>query len=231
VRAVVSLSGQGLAPAGFRPDTPTERAYLRGVATGLAELAGHHELVVTCGDGPHLDLLMSEGPPPLANPQFDVIRAASEGAVGYLLAQEVRNALAGRPVAWLLTQVRVDPNDAAFRHPDATVGRVIDEEVARNLATHFHWQFRPEGPGWRRVVPAPEPLGVIEAPTVDTLVSAGVVVVCSSGGRRGALSERRSWSSGTRWRGTIRGPCRPRPVSPPRRDSGRRSVPCGRPAL
>ena len=181
MRAVVSV-GDCASIAGELPSTPVERSLLHDAAGALAELAGHHQLVVTYGTGPHLDLLLEQGHDGWLDPQFDVVNAESEAAVGYLLTQELRNQLPKERVALLLTQVRVDPNDPEFLRPTARVGPIVDENHARDRAASLRWLFEPEGVGWRRAVPSPEPLAVVESDTVALLLSAGVMVVCSGGG-------------------------------------------------
>ena len=106
----------------------------------------------------------------------------SEAATGYLLTQELRNELAQGRVALLLTQVRVDPNDPAFRHLTGLVGPLIDEEQVRRLANLRRWAFRRQPAGWRLAVPEPEPLAVVETDTISLLLEAGVLVVCGGGG-------------------------------------------------
>jgi carbamate kinase len=183
MRVVVCISGQGLAQRGLEADTPTERRYVSEVAGLLADIADCHQLLVTHGDQPHLDFLLSDGAGDGLSPQFDIVNAESQGAVGYLLAQDLQNALLPkRRVAALLVQVLVAPDDEAFSHPSALVGPRFGEKRARQLAARLHWSFRPDAGGWRRVVPEPCPLAVVEAVTIEALLSAGVVVVCGAAG-------------------------------------------------
>ena len=141
-------------------------------------------MIVTHGNGPQVGLLALQGeaytqvePYPL-----DVLGAESEGMIGYLLDQELVNALGGRGVATLLTQVIVDVEDPAFAHPTKFIGPVYDRETAEQLAVERGWHVAPDGPHWRRVVPSPEPRSIVELPTIKLLVEAGVLVVCVGGG-------------------------------------------------
>ena len=102
--------------------------------------------------------------------------------IGYLLEQELRNALPGRDVATLLTQVVVDASDPAFRAPTKPIGPVYAEEEARRLAAERGWTVAPDGKAFRRVVPSPEPRDIVELGTIRLLVEAGVLVVCAGGG-------------------------------------------------
>jgi carbamate kinase len=189
VTTVVSV-GDCASVAGEVSSTTLERAHLHDAATALAELARRHHLVVTYGTAPHLELLLGLGPDRWLDPQFDVIAAESEAAIGYLLAQELRNRLPQERVALLLTQVRVDPADPEFLHPTARLGSLVDAQHARDRAASRRWLFEAEAGGWRRLVPSPEPLAVVEADTVTVLLSAGVVVVCSGGGGIPVVADR-----------------------------------------
>jgi carbamate kinase len=102
--------------------------------------------------------------------------------IGYLLDQELVNALGARPVATLLTQVIVDADDPAFRRPTKFIGPVYDRDTAQRLAAERGWSIAADGAHWRRVVPSPEPRAIVELSTIRLLVEAGVLVVCVGGG-------------------------------------------------
>lgn len=184
MRIVAALGGNAL----LRRDEPLEvdvqRRNIARAAAALVPLAHDHELVVTHGNGPQVGLLALQAgaydgvaPYPL-----DVLGAESEGMIGYLLQQELRNALPGRDVATLLTQVVVSETDPAFARPTKPIGPMYDENEARRLAEERGWAIAPDGAGWRRVVASPEPLEIIELETVRILVDAEVLVVCAGGG-------------------------------------------------
>jgi carbamate kinase len=149
-------------------------------AEALAGMAGEHELVVTHGNGPQVGLLalQVEAYPEGGSYPLDVLGAESEGMIGYLLAQGLRNALGAREIATLLTQVVVDPADPAFTTPSKPIGPVYDTDVGPQRG----WTMRPDGSHWRRVVASPEPRSIVELPTIRRLVEAGVLVICTGGG-------------------------------------------------
>jgi carbamate kinase len=182
VRTLVSISDPEPFGVDLADNTGSERRHVREAALALAELAGRHQLVVTYGSAPHLDLLLSWDHIQRYGPDLDVVSAESEAAAGYLLTQELRNELSRERVALLLTQVRVDPNDPAFRRPTHLVGPVMGGRRARRLEQRRHWIFRRQSQGWRQVVPEPEPLAVVEADAIRLLLEAGVIVVCAGGG-------------------------------------------------
>jgi carbamate kinase len=155
------------------------------VAAGaLAALASEHELVITHGNGPQVGLLALQAasyadvePYPL-----DVLGAESEGMIGYLLEQELGNALPGRAIASLLTQTVVDPRDPGFGHPSKPIGPVYGADLARRLARERGWAVALDGAGWRRVVASPAPRSIVELPTIELLLGHDVLVVCAGGG-------------------------------------------------
>jgi len=104
--------------------------------------------------------------------------------IGYLLEQELMNALPGRPAATLLTQVGVDAADPAFAEPSKPIGPVYDERAGKRLAGERGWALAPDGDGdgVRRVVASPEPRAILELATIRLLIGAGVLVVCAGGG-------------------------------------------------
>jgi len=184
MRIVVALGGNALLQRGQRADAAAQRENVVIAVEALAELAAEHEVVVTHGNGPQVGLLALQGeaygqvqPYPL-----DVLGAESEGMIGYMLEQELVNALGGRPVATLLTQVIVDAEDPAFADPTKFIGPVYDRPTSERLAAERGWQVAPDGPHWRRVVPSPLPRSIVELLTIRLLVEAGVLVVCVGGG-------------------------------------------------
>jgi carbamate kinase len=183
-RIVAALGGNALLRRGEPLQAGLQRANVRKAAAALADVAASHEIVVTHGNGPQIGLLALQAaalggiePYPL-----DVLGAESEGMIGYILEQEFRNALPGREVATLLTQVAVDPKDPAFARPTKPIGPVYAEGEARRLAAAHGWTIAPDGAGFRRVVPSPEPLRILELATIRMLIDANLLVICTGGG-------------------------------------------------
>ena len=182
---VVALGGNALIRRGQRADLAVQRANVEVAAGAVAELAREHDVVVTHGNGPQVGLLALQAQAYAAVPPYplDVLGAESEGMIGYLLDQELTNRLdAKRPVATLLTQLIVDADDPAFRRPQKFIGPVYDDTGARQQARERGYTMAADGRYWRRVVPSPEPRGIVELATIRLLVDAGVLVVCVGGG-------------------------------------------------
>ena len=184
MRVVIALGGNALLRRGEPADAATQRRNVTRAVAAIADLAADHEVIVTHGNGPQVGLLALQGDAYAAVAPYplDVLGAESEGMIGYLLDQELVNALGGRPVATLLTQVIVDPNDPAFAKPTKPIGPVYDHESAQRLAAERGWAIAPDGDHHRRVVASPEPRSIVELGTLRLLVGAGVLVVCVGGG-------------------------------------------------
>jgi carbamate kinase len=181
---VAALGGNALLRRGEPLDSEVQRKNLEHACEQLALIAHDHDLVVTHGNGPQIGLLalQSETYRDVRAYPLDVLGAESDGMIGYMLEQELGNRLPNRRVATMLTQVVVEANDPAFRHPTKPIGPVYDERSAKRLATERGWAIAPDGAGWRRVVASPMPRSVVELDTIALLVRAGVVVVCAGGG-------------------------------------------------
>jgi len=184
MRIVIALGGNALLRRGEAADAETQRRNVSVAVAALAEIAESHELVITHGNGPQVGLLALQGDTYVQVPPYplDVLGAESEGMIGYLLDQELVNALGARPVATLLTQVIVAADDPAFEKPTKFIGPVYTNERAQQLAFSRHYAVAADGDHWRRVVPSPEPRAIVELPTIQLLVEAGVLVVCGGGG-------------------------------------------------
>lgn len=185
MRIVVALGGNALLRRGEPMTADNQRDNVRRAASVLAELVGEgHSIVVTHGNGPQVGLLALQAAATSDGGTFplDVLGAESAGMIGYVIEQELGNLLKERLFATLLTQVKVDPHDPAFAHPTKPIGPVYDEAAARKLATERGWRIAPDGDKWRRVVPSPKPLAILEASVISFLVERGVIVICTGGG-------------------------------------------------
>jgi len=111
----------------------------------------------------------------------------TQGAIGYMFLKAIGNELrrrgVDRRVAALVTQTVVDPADAAFAHPTKPVGSFLDDATAHEHAQRLGWHVAEDaGRGWRRVVPSPVPVEIVELQTIRELLEAGVIVVAGGGG-------------------------------------------------
>lgn len=118
---------------------------------------------------------------------LDVCGADSQGAIGYALQQTLQNELVQRgikkPVATVVTQVKVDKNDKAFQNPTKPIGGFMDEAEAKRRHAELGWDVVEDaGRGWRRVVASPIPVEVVEIDSVKALLDTGTVVITVGGG-------------------------------------------------
>lgn len=192
---VVALGGNALLDRSEAPSVAAERRNAERAARAVSRLARGARAVVTHGNGPQVGhiLLRSEAARGLAyEVPLDVAVAESEGEIGYIVQQAIRNRLR-RPAVSLATQVVVDARDPGFARPSKPVGPWLDARAARKLAAAGAAVARGEH-GWRRVVASPRPLRIVEADAVRALLAAGFVVIAAGGGgvpvveRRGLLS-------------------------------------------
>lgn len=102
--------------------------------------------------------------------------------IGYMLMQEFKNQMPDIDVTCMLTQMTVDPQDPAFANPTKPIGPIYQEAEARELAERYHWTVKPDGQHFRRVVPSPQPTGIIEHDAINTLIESGHLVICTGGG-------------------------------------------------
>lgn len=180
---VVALGGNALVEGG-EGTIRDQRRTIRRTAPRLADLSGRgHDLVFTHGNGPQVGqlLLENEESPAPAKP-LDVLVAESQAQIGYLLQQELGTELGGTPVT-VVTQTRVDPDDPAFDEPTKPIGPFYEEAEAARTAFPTTQVTRSDGTtAYRRVVPSPRPIEVVESERIADLVATGRPVVCAGGG-------------------------------------------------
>jgi carbamate kinase len=181
---VIALGGNALIKRSQPPEISIQRQNIKLAAKAIAEVARKHRVVVTHGNGPQVGLLalQAEAYKQVKPYPLDVLDAETEGAIGYLIEQELRNQLPEQQIVTLLTQIEVDPNDPAFARPTKPIGAVYSEKEAKKLAKDRGWAVAPDGNVYRRVVPSPEPKRILELPTIRLLVKVGALVVCAGGG-------------------------------------------------
>lgn len=146
-------------------------------------------MCLTHGNGPQVGNIMIRSEESLGKAYIIPLEVAvgqSEGEIGYLLQQSVVNLLAkegiSRDVVGLLTQVEVDPADPAFKKPQKPVGPFLSRREAEFLRGQGLTIQHEKGRGWRRVVPSPRPIRILESRVVADLVHRGVVVIAAGGG-------------------------------------------------
>lgn len=189
-RVVLALGGNALQKNG-EVTAEAQKAVAEQVGQVVAELADQYEIIIAHGNGPQVgNILVHEEQ--AASPQapampLETAVAMSQGQIGYWLAQAVGNAFAKsgkrRHVATVISQVVVDRADPAFKNPTKPIGQFYSEKTAKQLAKQKGWIVKEDsGRGWRRVVPSPKPIDIVEKQTIKNLVKNGTVVITVGGG-------------------------------------------------
>jgi carbamate kinase len=190
MRVLIALGGNAMiGPDGDATPQAQREAITRAMRHVASVVAAGHEVVLTHGNGPQVGNLLVKNElaaqvvPPVP---LDWCGAQTQGTIGFTMLDALEPALAAasaaRPVAALVTRTLVSAEDPAFAKATKPIGRFLPYEQARPMIEHGEtWEDR-GAKGWRRVVPSPEPLEVLETGTLRTLLGAGYVVVAAGGG-------------------------------------------------
>lgn len=185
---MVALGGNALVGSGEAGTYREQCARARAMAEPVAGLVSSGwQVVLVHGNGPQVGALALQQESARAvvpgQPLFSLV-AMTQGATGSLLTLALRERLGPQPpVVSMVTHTIVHGDDPAFTTPTKPIGPFLDEAEAQQLALERGWTVVDDsGRGWRRVVPSPEPLGLLELATVRALVEIGAVVIASGGG-------------------------------------------------
>ncbi|MEW6524849.1 MAG: carbamate kinase [Bacillota bacterium] len=190
-RLVIALGGNAITRPGDRGTVEEQRRNVAVTCRQVAAIALQgYQVVLTHGNGPQVGniLIQNEEARAVVPPMpLDVCGAQTQGQIGYMIQSELARALmmAGMdlPVVTVVTQVLVDPADPAFLDPAKPIGPFYSENRAKRLMESGGYLIKEDANrGWRRVVPSPEPMGIVEAKAIQLLVESGVVVIASGGG-------------------------------------------------
>ena len=190
-RILITLGGNAILPSRGTGTFEEQCTITRLTMQPIAELVrAGVEVVLSHGNGPIVGniLIRNEAARDQIAPMpLDVCGADSQGGIGYMMQQSLQNELRrqslDRTVATVVTQVVVDERDPAFRRPTKPIGPFYPEERARLLAKEKGWTIVEDaGRGYRRVVPSPQPLEVVEIAAIRGLVDDGVIVIAAGGG-------------------------------------------------
>jgi carbamate kinase len=188
---LIAVGGNSLIRSGEKGTVAEQLANARRTAAAILGLirAGYH-LVITHGNGPQVgaQLLRSErASDQVPGQTLDVCGASSQGEIGYLLMQALSDELAAAglktPVVSLVTQTIVSRDDPAMQHPTKPIGPFYSRSDAEDRHRRLGWQIVEDAArGYRRVVPSPEPIEIVEFAIIRRLMDEGVLVVACGGG-------------------------------------------------
>lgn len=184
-RYVVSLGGNALGN-----NAEEQKKALIKVADAIVDLIiDNNEVAIVHGNGPQVGMinLAFETSKETPNMPFPECGAMSEGYIGYHIQNALYNALkekkVNKTVSTVVTQVLVDPNDPLFLNPSKPIGSFYSKEEAEKIAKEKGYIMKEDaGRGYRRVVPSPLPIDIIEKSAIKALMKDGQVVICAGGG-------------------------------------------------
>jgi carbamate kinase len=188
---LLAIGGNSLIRAGEKGSIAEQVANARRTATEIVGLcAAGYRIVLTHGNGPQVGaaLLRSErGASQVPGHPLDVCDASTQGEIGYILQQaletEMRIAGFNTPVATVLTQSVVSATDPAMQHPTKPIGPFYSRTDAEERKRQFGWEIVEDASrGYRRVVPSPDPIEIVELEVIEDLVNQGVLVIACGGG-------------------------------------------------
>jgi carbamate kinase len=189
---VVALGGNAIIPAKGKGTIEEQRDVTTGTMHQVAELIlSGRNVIVTHGNGPIVGNILERNEavrdriPPMP---LDICGADSQGGIGYMIQQILKNELVGigvdKQVVSLVSQVIVDKDDDAFHKPTKPIGPFYSKQESDELNALKGWVMKEDsgGRGFRRVVPSPTPREIVESSTIAGLLSQGIVVIAVGGG-------------------------------------------------
>jgi carbamate kinase len=190
-RVVIAFGGNASYPPSIKGLAEEQISLIAQACAHLARIVqAGYKIVITHGNGPvvgNILFRMARTAKELPPMPMDVCVAHSQGGIGYMLQQTLANVLHQHglemDVSSIVTQVEVDANDPGFANPTKPVGRFFSQEEADQLAREQDWCFvEDSGRGYRRVVPSPQPLRIVELAAMEALLAADVIPITVGGG-------------------------------------------------
>lgn len=190
--AVIAIGGNAIIRQGQKGTADEQFENFRDLSKQIVKMLRRgYRVVLTHGNGPQVGnslIRMEEASHKVPAMPLDVCVADTQGSMGYMLQQslvnELKKAKMKKPVVSLVTQVVVDGNDEAFKNPTKPVGPFYTKEKAAEYAKRLGWKvIEDSGRGWRRVVPSPKPIEIVEKEIIKDIIGCGgLVIACGGGG-------------------------------------------------
>lgn len=187
LKLVVALGGNAILQPGQEGTFEIQKNNIDTASKSLKQIidAGH-QLAIVHGNGPQVGQILQQNE--LAHDNVPVqplhaLNAQSQGYIGYILQQSLKNQCPNKNVVSVLTMVEVDLKDPAFHNPEKPIGMFYTQEEAQDLHATKNWVMGEDaGRGYRRLVPSPKPVRIIEKDTVKALLEMDTVVISTGGG-------------------------------------------------
>ncbi len=189
--AVLALGGNAISPKGEEDTIKNQFRNTRKTLKAVMNMVEKdYHIAITHGNGPQVGNAMLRVE--LANKKAPILPlgicvADTEGGMGYMIEQSLQNSLIQnhieRDVITIVTQITVDQNDPSIKNPTKYIGSWYSEDEIQHLVEEYNWQVKEvPGKGWRRVVPSPMPLNIINKKSIKYLVELGTIVITAGGG-------------------------------------------------
>jgi len=193
LKIVLALGGNALLDSGQKGSYEEQVRNVRTVAKQVMRIIDKgHQLVITHGNGPQVGNIAIQESSTTEVPEnpLHVMDAMTQGEIGYLIQRELGNLLRAvgskRGVVSLICQVYVDKADPAFKNPSKPIGPFYDEEEAKKIATSRGFVMKAVSKTgsrrYRRVVPSPEPVRIVEADAIARMLGTGPILIAGGGG-------------------------------------------------
>lgn len=188
--AILAIGGNSLIKDKQHEDVPSQWGAVQETCNHIVDMVERGwNLIITHGNGPQVGFILRRNE--LASQEvhttpLDLIGADTQGSIGYMIAQTLRNELKRRGInkhaAVVATQVLVDKDDPGFNNPSKGIGGFTSEGAAREFEKEGWRVIEDAGRGWRRVIASPIPLEIIELAAIRSLVEEGFIVIAVGGG-------------------------------------------------
>lgn len=186
-RVVLALGGNAILQPGQVGSYENQKANIEASADSITEIIKRgHELVIVHGNGPQVGQILRQNE--LAKEEIPVqplpiCSSESQGFIGYMLQESLKNRLPEKNVATVLTMTEVDLKDEAFKQPTKPIGSFYTEEESKQLEVEKGWVMGEDaGRGYRRLVPSPKPKTIVEVDVIRIMLENKIIVVSTGGG-------------------------------------------------
>lgn len=204
-RVLVALGGNALLRSHEKGGAEEQLFHVHETCMHFLEIIQDgYFLTITHGNGPQVGAILLQNEiaaSQIPSMPLDICGAESQGLIGYMIQRLLRNALKDfskpQEIATILTQVLVSKDDKAFKNPSKPIGPFYKEEEAKSLAASKGWQMVEQvGKGFRRVVPSPEPIGIVEGEIIRRLIASNTIVIACGGGGIPVIQDRNGTYTG-----------------------------------
>jgi len=202
---IIALGGNAISPKNESGDIAKQFAHTKESLDAMMYFVDNrYNICITHGNGPQVgaELLKNEiTKDKIPSLPLGVLVANTQGAIGYMIQQTLQNALQkndiDREVVTFISQVIVDKNDTTIQNPTKFIGKIYDEQKAKQLSKEYKWNIKEQEKGvWRRVVASPKPLYIFNGNSVKHLVDFGTIVIAGGGGGIPAFEDKNNFLHG-----------------------------------